>query len=117
MLSTPSTISIFNNGSHNQISSLSLYNEITSISTTVSAQKSPNSPPQWCVSTPRLFSAKLTFSESQAQTPAQKRANARFAKAEEEKRGKPVTKKRDTEKLPMPKWVIGMSFDTRKQNV
>lgn len=57
------------------------------------------------------------FRITQAQTPAQKRANARFAKAEEEKRGKPVTKKRDTERLPIPKWVLGTSFpDMRKQN-
>jgi anti-sigma factor RsiW len=59
---------------------------------------------------PRLFCKADRLRISQAQTPAQKRANARFAKAEEDKRGKPVAKKRDTEKSPIPRWVIGTSL-------
>jgi hypothetical protein len=53
----------------------------------------------------------------QAQTPAQKRANARFAKSEEEKRGKPVSKKRDTERSPIPRWVIGTSLIAQAERI
>jgi len=48
-----------------------------------------------------------------AQTPQQRRANAKFAKAEEEKRGKPVAqqKKRELEKSPISTgWMVLLGF-------
>ncbi|KAK4561094.1 hypothetical protein LTR86_005049 [Recurvomyces mirabilis] len=49
-----------------------------------------------------------------AQTPQQRRANAQFAKAEESKRGKPVSsikKEKKVEKAPIPKiWVYLLLF-------
>jgi len=44
-----------------------------------------------------------------AQTPAQRRANAKFAKSEEEKRGKPqeaLKKKNVEQRSPIPKWLL-----------
>ncbi|KKY29024.1 hypothetical protein UCRPC4_g00213 [Phaeomoniella chlamydospora] len=48
-----------------------------------------------------------------AQTPQQRRANAKYAKSEEEKRGKPasLTKKKQVEKPPISKgWIILLAF-------
>lgn len=46
-----------------------------------------------------------------AQTPAQKRANAKYAKLEEQKRGKPesMTKRKDAPKSPISMgWIIAL---------
>jgi len=44
-----------------------------------------------------------------AQTPQQRKANAKFAKTEEEKRGKPVPpKKREVQKSPYGPIVLGL---------
>ena len=66
-----------------------------------------------CAEIARALSIFLTNgSRGQAQTPQQRRANAKFAKTEEKKMGKPesLTKKKEKTKPPVSKAAISEFF-------